>query len=136
MALARLALALLALGAGVPSRPPDHTGYVVRYGPGAPGKPDVMSRVAARRGIPWQPHMAAYTYATDADMGRLWLHIKGPAGEATFLVVDLPRPGKDKQALERCGVVAEVDYQSGALVCGKHWSGRARDCKVRIWVLR
>ena len=130
MGLASAAL-VLALGAGSvqPARPPDHVGYAVRYAPGR------MGRTADVRGIPWAPHMAAYTFATDADMGRLWLHIQGPAGEADFLVVDLPRPGRDRQALIGRGVAAEVDYESGRLICGAVWDGRARDCKVRIWRL-
>lgn len=131
MGLANAALVLV-LGAGLlapSSRPPDHTGYVVRYGAG------VTSRVARNRGIAWQPHMAAYTYARDSDMGQLHLHIKGPAGEATFLVVDLPR-SRDKPGLIRRGVVGEVDYQSGRGICGEHWSGRARDCPVKVWVER
>lgn len=132
MGLARLAL-VLALGAGImqpPSRPPDHVGYVVRYAT------HVMSRVARNRGIVWQPHMAAYTFAHDADMGRLWLHVVGPAGEADFLVVDLPQPGRDKRALIKRGVVAELDYASGLLICGEAWTGRARDCEIKAWVLR
>lgn len=134
MGLASAAL-ILALGAGslLPpqtERPPDHVGYVVRYGPG------VMGRVADNRGIAWAPHMAAYTFARDADMGRLWLHVAGPAGEADFLVVDLPRPGRDKQNLIKREVVAELDRTSGFLICGERWTGRARDCPVEIWVRR
>ena len=132
MGLANAALVLV-LGAGLlapPSRPPDHVGYVVRYGPG------VMGRVARHRGIAWQPHMAAYTFARDEDMGRLHLHIKGPVGEATFLVVDRPRPGRDKRNLIARDIDAEVDYRSGELICGPRWTGRARDCPVQVWVER
>jgi hypothetical protein len=131
MGLARLAL-ILALGAGAvqPVRPPDHTGFAVRYAPGR------MGRTASNRGIAWAPHMAAYTFARDGDMGRLWLHIKGPAGEADFLVVDLPQPGQDKRVLIGRGVVAEVDYESGDLICGEGWTGRARDCKIKVWIER
>lgn len=129
--LAATAAVILALGVGAngPPRMPDHVGLGVRYSEG------VMGRVATNRGIPWQPHMAAYTYARDEDMGRLWLHIKGPAGETDFLVVDLPRPGRDKRALIRRGVVAEMDRASGALVCGEDWDGRALDCEIQVWRL-
>lgn len=131
MGLASVALVVLALGGGAfsPVRPPDHAGYAVRYGPG------VMGRTATNRGIAWAPHMAAYTFARDEDMGQLWLHIQGPAGEADFLVVDLPQPGRDKRSLVERGVVAEMDYASGELVCGVGWTGRARDCKIKVWRL-
>lgn len=131
MGLARLAI-IVCIGAGLlgaPARPADHVGYAVRYGPG------VMGRTASNRGIAWQPHMAAYTFARDEDMGRLWLHIQGPAGEADFLVVDLPRPA-DRAGLIKRGVVAEVDAASAPLICGASWTGRDRDCPVRIWVER
>ena len=128
MGLARLVLVVLALGAA-PARLPDHVGYAVRYNPG------VMGHTADVRGIAWAPHMAAYTFARDQDMGRLWLHIVGPAGEADFLVVDLPQPG-DRAGLVQRGVVAELDYESGKLVCGAGWQGRAQDCPVKVWVLR
>lgn len=127
MGLASAALILaLGVGASAPLRTPDHTGLVVRYATG------VMGHVARNRGISWQPHMAAYTFATDSDMGRLWLHIKGPAGEADFLVVDLPQP-HDRAGLIKRGVVAEVDFQSGFLLCGPHWTGRAKDCEIKVW---
>lgn len=131
MGLASAAL-ILALGAGIMQplrRPPDHAGFVVRYSPG------VMGQTATIRGIVRRPHMAAYTFARDADMGRLWLHIRGPAGEADFLVVDLPQP-RDKQSLIKRGVVAELDAASGPLICGEGWTGRARDCPVKVWVER
>jgi hypothetical protein len=110
-------------------RPPDHVGDVVRYAPGR------MDDVANNRGIAHHPHMAAYTYARNRDMGRLWLHVEGPAGAADFLVIDLPRPGKDKANLIKRGVVAELDHASGFLICGPRWTGRARDCEVRVWIL-
>lgn len=110
-------------------RPPDYAGTVVRYAEGR------MARTADIRGIARAPHMAAFTFAKDEDMGRLLLHIVGPAGAADFLVVDLPRPGKDKRNLIARGVVGELDYYSGFLICGKGWTGRARDCRVRVWVI-
>lgn len=127
---------VLALGAGPATyraqveRPPDYRGDVVRYAPGR------MGRTADIRGIARAPHMAAFTYARDTDMGRLWLHIAGPAGAADFLVVDLPRPGKDKANLIKRGVIAELDYASGVLICGKGWTGRAVECPVEVWVLK
>jgi len=131
MGLVVRAALFLALGVGhvQPARPPDYRGDVVRYAPGR------MGDVANNRGIAWAPHMAAFTYARDADMGVLWLHIVGPAGAADFLVVDLPRPGKDKQGLIARGVVAEVDFLSGELICGKRWRGKASECPVRVWVI-
>ena len=128
MGLASAALVVLALGFGQ-FAPPDRVGFAVRYAPG------VMGRTASNRGIAWAPHMAAYTFARDQDMGRLWLHIQGPAGEADFLVVDLPQPA-DRDGLVERGVVAELDYASGELVCGEGWTGRARDCEIKVWVLR
>lgn len=115
-----------------PAGASDHTGYAVRYGQ---GPPDKMSRVAAKRGIAWAPHMAAYTFARDEDMGRLHIYIQGPVGGADFLVVDLPQPGRDKRNLIERGVIAEMDYGSGFLICGKGWTGRARDCPVKVWRL-
>lgn len=127
MALAKVALVILGLGIGM-VRPADHTGFAVRYGP------DVMSRVALNRGIEPSQHMAAYTYAENSDMGKLWLHIEGPSEGADFLVVDLPHP-KDKRNLISRGVVAEVDYNSGHLICGVNWTGRAKDCEIKVWVI-
>ena len=126
---------IFALGAGPPTytaqtvRAPDHVGFVVRYAP------NVMERVAFNRNLARRPCMVAYTYARNTDMGRLWLHIAGPAGALDCLVIDLPRPGKDKANLIERGVWAEMDYWSGFRVCGAGWTGRARDCPVRIWVL-
>ncbi len=128
MALASAALVMLSLGVGARGAP-DHTGWGVRYSPG------VMGRVASNRGIPWAPHMAAYTFARDEDMGRLWLHIKGPAGEADFLVVDMPQD-RDRASLVRRGVVAELDSHSAPLICGDGWTGKASECKIKVWRLR
>lgn len=111
-------------------RPPDYRGDVVRYAEGR------MGRTADIRGIARAPHMAAFTFAKDDDMGRLWLHIEGPAGAADFLVVDLPRPGRDKANLIKRGVVAELDYASGALICGRRWRGKASECQVKVWMIR
>jgi hypothetical protein len=130
MGLARFAL-VLALGAGAVqmARPPDHTGYAVRYDPG------VMERRAKARHAPPAPCYVAYTLATDADMARLWLRIAGPAGTLDCLVVDLPRPGRDKRNLIRRRVWVELGYRN-RWICGEGWTGRARDCEVRVWVLR
>lgn len=128
MGLAATAALLLALGAA-PLGPPDHVGYAVRYAP------HVMARVARNRDIPAEPHMVAYTYATDSDMGRLRLRIAGPAGTIEVLTVDLPKPGRDKRALIAWDVVVELGYPS-RWICGPYWTGRARDCKVKVWVLR
>ena len=129
--LAATAAVVLALGVGAsgPPRMPDHVGLGVRYSEG------VMGRVATNRGIPWHPHMAAYTFAKDSDMGRLWLHIKGPAGEADFLVVDMPHP-RDRRNLIARDIIAEMDRASGALICGAAWDGRALDCPVQVWRLK
>lgn len=134
MGLAAKALLILALGAqpamefrAQPARPPDHTGFAVRYNPG------VMERVARNRGIPPQACMVAWTYARAADIGRTWLRIAGPAGAIECLVVDLPQD-RDRPGLIKRGVVVELGYRN-RWICGAHWSGRARDCKVRVWVL-
>lgn len=113
----------LALGAGG-----WQSGYVVRYAPG------VMQAVARHRHIPVQPCMVAWTAAQDRDIGATWLRIVGPAGRATCLVVDLPQP-QDRPGLVRRQVLAELDAESGAVVCGEGWSGRAIDCLVSIMEL-
>ena len=115
----------LALGA---APAPWQTGRAVRYSPGH------MQRVAAIRDIGAQPHMAAYTYATDDDMGRLWIEVEGvnTGRRLRFLVVDLPQP-RDKANLIKRGILVEMDYESGAMICGKHWQGAARECPVTIW---
>lgn len=130
MGLARLAL-VLALGAGAvqPARSPNHVGYAVRYGPG------VMESVARTRHAPPAPCYVAYTLAGDQDMARLWLRIQGPAGTLDCLVVDLPRPGRDKRNLIKRGVIVELGWPS-RWICGEHWSGRARDCRVKVRILR
>lgn len=126
MGLARLALLILALGAS-PSRPPDHIGYAVRYAPG------VMARVARVRHAPRAPCYVAYTLAHDEDIGRLWLRIQGPAGTIECLTIDLPDDSKgDRPPLIRRRVWVELGY-SARWICGAGWTGRARDCPVRIW---
>ena len=106
------------------------SGYAVRYAP------EKMQRVANIRGIDQQPCMLAWTAARDKDIGRMWLHVAGPAGAAECLVVDLPRPGRDRQNLLRRKVVVELDYESGARVCGPQWEGNARACAVRVIPVR
>ena len=101
------------------------TGYAVRYAPG------VMANVAHNRNIEPRACMVAYTRAVDADMGRLWLWVEGPAGAAECLVVDLPED-VDRAALVRRGILVELDYQSGTRVCGVRWTGNARECPVRV----
>lgn len=105
-------------------------GWAVRYDAG------IMEAVAHKRGIAEQPHMLAWSQATDADIGKTWLYVIGPAGSGRFLVVDLPRPGKDKQALIRRDIAVELGYANREEICGPHWSGRAIDCRVRIQVIR
>lgn len=90
-----------------------------------------MEHVARTRQIAPQPCMVAYTHARDADMGQLWLRVAGPAGMVDCLIVDLPRPGKDKQNLIRRGVIVELGY-ANRWICGAGWTGRATDCRVRV----
>lgn len=123
MRLAAKALLILALGAG----PVVHTGYAVRYDPG------VMERVAARRHIAPAPCMVAWTYARDADIGETWLRIVGPTGALECLVIDLPQK-RDRPGLVERDVEVELGYPS-RWICGKGWTGRARDCPVRVWVI-
>jgi|SRR5215470_387297 len=110
---------ILALGAA------PQIGYAVRY------SENLMERVAAARGIASQPCMVAYTNARDADVGRLWLQVVGPAGNARCLVVDMPR-SRDRPGLVKRRVIVELDHTSGARVCGRGWRGRAAECPVRI----
>jgi len=93
-----------------------------------------MEAVARNRRIAPQPCMVAYTYARDADMGNLWLEVEGveTGVRRRCLVVDLPRSGRDKVSLIRRGVLVELDPDSGQDICGASWSGRARDCRVRV----
>jgi hypothetical protein len=76
--------------------------------------------------------MVAWTEAWDRDMGQVWLEVVGvkTGVSRTCLVVDLPHP-KDKPALRRRGIVVELNYGSRGL-CPRGWSGRARDCHVKI----
>ena len=113
---------MLALG-------PWEAGYAVYYSEG------VMSGVARTRQIAPQPCMVAYTHARDADMGALWLRVAGTAGMVDCLVSDLPRPGQDKQNLIRRGIVIELNWESRWL-CGPHWTGNARECKVSVIPIR
>lgn len=103
-------------------------GYAVFYSPG------VMEAVAHKRGIAVQPRMLAWTQARDGDIGRTRLRVVGPAGAATFLVIDLPQT-KDKQALIRRGVLVELGYMN-RWICGASWTGRARDCRVKVMRIR
>lgn len=95
-----------------------------------------MRAVARNRGIAPQPCMVAYTHATDADMGVTWLEVEGVRTGARLrcLVTDLPRPGRDKRNLIRRGVLVELDAESGRVVCGATWSGKASECPVRVRV--
>lgn len=115
-----VATAALALALGQPQE-----GYAVRYAPG------VMERVAADRDIAPQTCMVAWTQAIDADIGRAWLRIEGPAGALDCLVVDLPHP-RDRPALIKRGILVELGYDN-RWICGARWTGRARDCRVRAW---
>ena len=113
--------ALVGVLSGAPS---VETGFAVMYAK------NVMEHVADVRGIPRQPCMVAWTYATDRDIGETWLTVAGPAGTLACLVVDLPQK-RDKAALERREIVVELGWPS-RWVCGRGWSGRARDCRVRV----
>lgn len=123
--------ALLALALGAGSLEGWTEGRAVRYGE------TMMARVARNRGIPWQPCMVAYTYAKDADMGRVWLRVEGVKTGIGFrcLVVDIPRPGKDKANLIKRGIIVELDFRSSQAICGLHWRGAARECPVRVQVI-
>jgi hypothetical protein len=96
-----------------------------------------MERVAALRGIAWQPCMVAFTYAEDEDMGKKVIVVEGvkTGVRKSCLVVDLPQPF-DREALVRRGVVVEMDYHSSLAVCGASWQGAARECPIRWRVLR
>lgn len=126
MALAKAAL-VLALGIW---GPPDHAGYAVRYAP------HVMEDRARARGAEGKaPCYVAYTLAHDQDMGRLWLRIAGPAGTITCMVVDLPDDSKGhREPLIDREVWAELGHPQ-RWICGKGWTGRATECRVRVWVL-
>jgi len=135
MGLVVKAALVLALGAqpavyrAQTARPPDHVGFVVMYGPGV-----MEDRVRAHHAPP-APCYVAYTLAHDRDMARLWLHIEGPVGALDCLVVDLPDDSQGhREPLIRRQVWAELGYRN-RWICGKGWSGRARDCRVKIWIL-
>jgi len=102
-------------------------GYAVMYAP------RVMERVAAHRHITPAPCMVAWTHAQDRDIGRTWLHVEGPAGEADCLVVDLPQDA-DRPGLVERDIEVELGWRNRG-ICGRDWSGRARDCPVRVWVI-
>jgi hypothetical protein len=104
------------------------TGYAVRYAKNR------MERTADIRALPQQPCMVAWTQATDADIGTTWLRVVGPAGSATCAVIDLPET-VDRPALEARGIVVELGWKNRNL-CRPGWSGRARDCRVRVQVIR
>lgn len=93
-----------------------------------------MERVARNRGIEPQPCMVAYTHAKDEDMGVRWLEVEGLATGVTrrCLVIDLPRPGRDKVSLIRRGVLVEIDANSSRAICGAAWRGKASECPVRV----
>jgi hypothetical protein len=95
-----------------------------------------MEHVARTRQIAPQVCMVAYTHARDADMGALWLRVAGPAGMVDCLVVDIPRPGNDKQNLIRRGVIVELGWKNREEICGAGWSGKATECQVRVQVIR
>lgn len=90
-----------------------------------------MQHVAHNRHITPRACMVAYTHAVDADMGRLWLWVEGPAAIARCLAIDLPQD-VDKANLVRRGIIVELDFQSGARICGARWRGRAVECPVRV----
>lgn len=94
-----------------------------------------MEAVARTRGIDPQPCMIAYTHATDADMGVLWLEVEGVASgvRRRCLTVDLPRE-RDKAGLIRRDILVELDHESGQALCGAAWSGKATECRVRVRV--
>lgn len=129
MGLVATVLLVLALGAAPPG-PPTHVGYVVRYAE------HVMEGRAAAHDAPDVPCYVAYTLAHDRDMARLWVQIQGPRGTIRCLVVDLPDDSKgDREALIAREVWAELGWPS-RWICGPGWTGRARDCEVKVWVLK
>lgn len=100
-------------------------GYAVRYAPGR------MGRTADIRGIARQGCMVAWTHAMDRDIGETWLTVDGPAGRRRCLVVDLPQP-RDRPGLVKRNVIVELDFESGRIVCGARWQGKASECKVLV----
>lgn len=98
-------------------------GYAVHYAKGR------MEHVANVRRIAQQPCMLAWTAATDADIGRTWLRVVGPNGALDCLVVDLPRPGKDKRGLVARRVAVELGWRNRG-ICPSGWKGRASECAV------
>jgi hypothetical protein len=100
------------------------TGKAVHYAP------NVMEAVAHKRGIAVQPHMLAWSQATDADIGQTWLRVVGPVGTLDALVVDLPQDA-DRAALQARGILVELSW-GDRWICGAGWSGRARDCAVQV----
>jgi hypothetical protein len=126
----QLFLLRAALALSLISSAPDtrwQTGHAVRYNPG------VMRRVAQVRKIPPQRCMVAWTYARSRDMGRVWLEVVGVRTGVSrrCLVVDLPQ-AKHRPALVRRGVVVELDYTSSFAICGRTWTGNARECRVKV----
>jgi hypothetical protein len=103
-------------------------GYAVHY------SKNTMEAVAHKRGIAVQPHMLAWSQATDADIGQTWLRVVGPAGTLDALVVDLPQDA-DRAALQARGILVELSW-GDRWICGAGWSGRAIDCKVHVQVIR
>lgn len=119
---------VLALGAA-PLGPSTHVGYVVYYNPG------VMEGRALAHDAPAVGCYVAYTLAHDQDMARLWVQIAGPRGTVRCLVVDLPDDSQgDRERLIGREVWAELGWPS-RWICPAGWTGRARDCRVRIWVI-
>lgn len=143
--IAKLALAL-ALGAGHVAAPEgrgghaysalsSHRGGAWQEGQAVRYAPNRMERTAAIRGIPWQPCMVAWTYAKDADMGKVWLEVEGVKTgiRKTCLVVDLPET-IDRPNLIKRGIIVELGYTNRD-ICPPGWDGAARLCKVRVRIV-
>lgn len=93
--------------------------YAVRYAPG------LFEQVARNRGM--QPVACMVAHPT-APIGT-WLLIEGKA-RLRCQVVDTSAP-QDKARHIRLRRI-EVDPESGAVLCGAQWQGKASECQVLV----
>jgi len=92
------------------AQPASYTGFAAHYQKG------LMEAVARHRGIPPASCMVAHTYhpiGTVVDVLGL-----RTGRRLRCLVVDVPRPGRDRASIIRRHIITELDYGSNRVICG------------------
>lgn len=114
-----LAALVLLLPTATVAAPRVQHGYAAAYRAG------LMERVSRNRGLP----VVGCMIASPTHRIGTWVTVRSVRGQRRCRVTDVPHP-RDRAAIVRRGIVAELDFRSNRALCPRN--ERPERCRVEV----